>query len=106
MDCEWRRLERAWLADPDDQVALRRAISARRRAGAVVSGDMLERRVEPASRFHSRHPLRVWALEPGAAAPREVGRTGYASRPISIPRHRHWWVQPATRITDLELVAV
>lgn len=105
MDLEWRRLERAWQTEPDDQAALERAIAARRRHGVPVPVDMRERRIGPARTFSSRLQLRVWAVEPGGGT-REVGRTGYSGRPVAVPAHRVWWVQPATRITDLELVAV
>lgn len=106
MDHESRRLERAWLAQPDDQEALQRLIAARRRTGGAIPHELLERRVSPARTFKSRVSLRVWAVEPGSGTSREVGLTGPASHPVSVPAHRFWWVQPTMRVTDLELVAV
>jgi len=94
VDADWRTLERRSLAARGDQDLLAQALRARRRAGAPVSRRLLDMRVHPAREFGSRLHLRVWARLPSGAL-EEVGRTPrWLGRPLEVPEHRQWWVEP------------
>lgn len=96
-DRYWRKWERAWEADPTDQDALRRAISARQRAGVSVPGWMIERQIFSARSFNSALPFHVFAQLPDDSVQR-VGRTPHSGRDLEIPDHTVWWVQPVSRL--------
>src|SRR5688500_16164192 len=93
-DDSWRAHERMWLANPGDQDALQRAISARRRAGMPVPAWMLEKQVHGPRTFESEHELHLFALLPDGRT-RGLGQTPCEGG-VAVPEHRALWVQPAT----------
>ncbi len=85
----WRAHERRWRQDPADLDALGRAIAGLRRSGLVVPPDLLDARVEPATRLETALPLEVWAVLPGEREPTTVG---WGPGTIEVPPHRYWGV--------------
>lgn len=89
-DAAWRAHDRQRLADPSDQDALLRAITARRRAGLPVPGWMLEQRLTPAGPFRSDLPLTLTVHLPDGR--RRVA--GHTPGVVDLPAHRALVVQP------------
>lgn len=85
----WRAHERRWRQDPADLDALGRAVAGLRRSGLVVPRDLLDARVEPATRLETALPLEVWAVLPGEREPTTVG---WGPGTIEVPPHRYWGV--------------
>ena len=99
-DADWRDLERRWLGDPGDQEALGRLVAARERAGEPPSRRLIDARVEPGRELSTRHLWRVWAQLPEGEVI-EVGSTPrWLGRPLRIPEHRQWWVEPLVAPDD------
>lgn len=88
-DEAWRAHERRWRQDPADLDALGRAIAGLRRSGLAVPAELLEARVEPATRLETALPLEVWAVLPGEREPTTVG---WGPGTIEVPPHRTWGV--------------
>jgi hypothetical protein len=89
-DETWREAERRWLADPTDQGALAKAITACRRAGRAVPPPMLDAELLPPTAFDSKLPLIV-QVESADGAVKTVGATP-SRPPLRLPRCRAWWV--------------
>lgn len=88
-DEAWRAHERRWRQDPADLDALGRAVAGLRRSGLVVPPDLLDARVEPATRLETALPLEVWAVLPGERGPTTVG---WGPGRVEVPSHRYWGV--------------
>lgn len=83
-------LERAWLAEPEDQERLALLLAGCRRSGRPPRPDWLEARTFPAAELACAEPLQLRAVLPGGAiVPIPESPAGR----YRIPRHRIWWIE-------------
>lgn len=105
-DATTRELERRWQGDPTDQAALRQLLAARERSGQAPSRRLLDGRIEPGRELSTRHLWRVWAQLPTGEV-LEVGNTPrWLGRPLRVPEHRQWWIEPLVVPQDAHMAAL
>lgn len=91
----WRRCQRRWHSDPEDQFQLRRSVQAMWQSSLIPSEAMMDALRWPGQEFRSKHAFHCGAIDSDGRF-LHLGETPQANdQAIVIPEHRVWWLHAA-----------